>query len=502
MSYPAPVTRRSMMLGALGAAGIGAISIAGSAPPAYAQGSELLDYTSPEAFEVARQAYLDRDAQHNEAGLYAWGESYYLLSLLIMFERYGDETYLDELQDRARHVYATTDEARGVSDYTGKPGPVWRASGNYTAGHANIALDDGRPGIQLRWAGTASADALAIVTAADGAAFDLELTHPASTETLTGLGLDPSSDNYVVDAVAQVYTAAQRWTAVDLREHHQDADRLAGGEHAFEPQFYAFAVHTGMVCYPLARYIRTVMEDDALAHRRPFAARLRPKVMRSMRHHDTDLHFDDEGRADFRWPRGAPIPFDGLMQPLNQSHALGATYAEFYRITGSTRYRRRVEAIWRSLESCLERDGEAYVWRYWPLHSEIYRGYGVEEDLSTYTPFYGAVTSWEDISHAAISLEFVEAAHGAGVVDLASDRARFATTYIQNVIRDAQTPWFRVDGTTDAVPANTVQAARWLMLADEEPGIHDHVLAIYEHQALVPDQGSHALGIAYLNLTK
>lgn len=492
-TYDVP-SRRSLLLGGVSA---GALLAFGSLP-AHGQQARL-DFTSPEAFAAAEEAYLSLDAQHNEAGLYAWGEAYYLLGLLTMYETYRDEAYLDQLESRARHVYASTDRARGVSDYSGRSGPVWRASGNYTASHGELTLASGEPGIQVRWAGTASADARATVVAAGDGTFDLELTHPASTQVLTGLSLDPADPNYTVDAVNAVYTTGARWTAIDHRDAHQPGDELADADLAFAPQFYAFAVHTGQVVYPLSRYVRVVHTTPELAHRRPFAGRLRLDIEASVRHHYSDLHIDSEGRGDFRWPLGAPVPFDGLMQPLNQSHALGATYAELYHLTGSQRWRDRVEAILKSLYGGLIVDRDAYIWNYWPVHSELFRGYTADEQLSTYTPSYSATTSWEDISHAAVTLEFVRAVHESGIADLSAERVRFAATYTQNVIRSSNEVWFRVNGTADAAPANAVQSARWLMLSDVEPAIHSHVLSVYEAEPLVPSQGSHALGIAYLN---
>lgn len=495
-----PVMNRRTLLA--GGASALALALLGRAESPFGTPEPLaaLDYTSPEAFAVAEQAYLDLGAEHNEAGLYAWGESYYLLGLLLMFESTGQERYLDTFEDRAWHVLGSTDEARGVSDYSGRSGPVWRAGGNYTAGHGEVSLTDGSPGIQVRWAGSASANATVTVHPGSGDTFDVTLSHPSSTVQLTGLTLDPDASNYVIDAIQDAYSPGARWTAVD---HSADrgADRsLAEGTVAFEPQFYAFPVHTGMVVYPLARYVRMVRTDPGISGRRNgVAGRLLSFVMKALRHHEADFHIDERGYGDFRWPREAPVPFDGTIQPLNQSHALGATFAELSRVVGNPEYRRNVEAMLLSLRGSLQVHDDAYLWPYWPVHSQIYNGYSREEEISSYTPFYGAVRSWEDISHGAITLEFIQVAHDAGIADLSEDRRRFATTFVQRVINEPDSVWYRVNGEVEALPAQAVQSARWLMLADIEPAIHDQVLRVYEAEPLEPSQGSHALGIAYLN---
>ena len=84
--------------------------------PAFA---DALVYDSPEAFDAAQAAYLATNPTNNEVGLYAWGESYFMLGLLRMYEAYQDLKYLQTFEQRAAHVLATTDKARGVTDYRG-----------------------------------------------------------------------------------------------------------------------------------------------------------------------------------------------------------------------------------------------------------------------------------------------------------------------------------------------------------------------------------------------
>lgn len=498
MSTQNTMGRRAVLTGGAGAF---AVAFLGFAPYADADGEATeLDYESPEAFDVAEQAHLARDAQNNEAGLYAWGESYYLNALLRMYQAYDDESYLDRFEERVDHVLASTDEARGVTDHSGRSGPCWRAAGNYTAGHGELPLTDGSAGIQIRWAWSNSAAARARVTRVDAESFDLVMEHPSSVITLTDLSLDPESERYVVDVVAASYTVHARWTAIDHRDQPSTGDELQEGTVAFEPQFYAFGVHTGMMTYPMARYVRLVHSTPDLAHRQGFASRTLTAVRRSVRHHDQELHIGADGYGDFRWPRGVPVPFDGTIQPLNQSHALGATFAELFSITGNQRYRTRVEALLKSLRGSLrERDG-SYQWTYWPLHSELYRGYSAEEGISSYTPYFTPAIQAEDISHAAITLEFVQAVHESGIEDMTVDRQRFAATFTNDVIRTEDSLWYRINGDTEALPSQAVHSARWLLLHDADPSIREQVLRVFRTVSMTPTEGSHALGIAYLNL--
>lgn len=495
------LSRRTLMLGtaAGGIAAWAGLPLTASADP--------LVYDSPAAFDVAQAGYLASDPQDNEDGVYAWGESYFLLSLLRMYEAYQDERYLRTFEDRARHVMATTDHARHVKDYAGRSGKVWRTAGNYTAGHGVLPDGNGVPAVQLRWAGVSSAETTAEVSNVADGTFDLALRNPSTTTvvTLLGVSLDPAAPTYVVTAVNNRYTASLRWTAVDLRSAPAAAPAPAPATIAFQPQYYVFAVHTGMVAFPLARYARMVLQSPKLRRgpRQKFARDVLDAATAAVAFHDSEWVTRPDGTGDYVWPKGAPIPFDGTIQPYNQSQALGQTQVELFRVTGQPRYRTRVLQMLEAYVPALRPVGDAYVWTYWPPYSELYAGYPKTAGISEYTPSYPASTQIEDLSHAAISTEFVHAAYDAGIDGgPATDVQRFAKTFTQNLIRSANEVWYKVDGTGVAVPANAVQCARWGAYAEQDLLVYQQSLRVYDAVQLNPVQGSHALGIAYLNWAK
>jgi len=497
------LSRRTLLLGS--AAG-GALAWTGL-PTLQASAAPLV-YDSPEAFAVAQAGYLASDPQNNEAGVYAWGESYFLLSLLRMYEAYEDERYLNTFEQRAKHVMATTDHARHVKDYAGRSGKVWRTAGNYTAGHGVLPDGDGKPAVQLRWAGSRAAESTAEVTNVSGDTFDLILRNPATTGvvTLHGASLDPAAASYVVTAVNNAYTTGLRWTAVDLRTTPAAGPAPAATTVAFESQYYVFAVHTGMIAFPLARYARMVLQSPKLRRgpRQKVAKDLLDAATAAVAFHDPEWVSHADGTGDYVWPKGAPIPFDGTIQPYNQSQGLGQVLVELYRVTRQQRYRTRVVEMLKAYRAglTLAADG-AYVWPYWPPYSQMYAGFPKTAGISEYTPGYSASTQIEDISHAAISTEFVHAAYDAKVeTEVAADVLRFTKTFTQRVVRSETEVWFRVDGTGTAVPANAVQCARWGAYAEQDPLVYQQSLRVYDAVQLDPVQGSHALGIAYLNWAK
>ncbi|WP_152364754.1 hypothetical protein [Microlunatus speluncae] len=495
-SEPRPIGRRAVLAGAAG------LTVAAGLPYGTAVAAPESGYDQPPAFAQAQQAYLAIGFEHNEAGGYAWGESYFLLGLLRMYQAYGDPAYLDTFVDRAEHLAATTDRARGVTDYRGRSGPVWRTSNAYTAAHGVITDGTGAAAIQVRWAGARAAESTAEISEVAADTFTLTLRNPASATviTRTGVSLDPASPNYAVTVINAGYGPGLRWTAIDLRDQPAVAPAPAAGTITFTSQFYVYAVHTGMVAYPLALFARIVAETPKLRHRYGGAAkRAGAAAAAAIAFHDEEFRIVD-GVGDYVWPKGAPIPFDGLIQPYNQSHGPGQAMAELYRLTRAKSYRQKITAMLEGFARGVTSTADgAYVWNYWPPHSELYNGYAAADQLSTYTPFYSAVRSIEDISHAAITIEFLAAAHAAGIRHDDLDLPAVAKTFVDNVIRSETEVWFRIDGSADAVPGNAVQAARWMLYARYDTEIYAQCLRVYDAAALVPSQGSHALGIGYLN---
>lgn len=66
---------------------------------------------------------------NNASGTLAWGTSYVMMSLLVMFEATGDVAYLRQLTWIADGVLAQRDSERGVTDYRGESNPCWQATG-------------------------------------------------------------------------------------------------------------------------------------------------------------------------------------------------------------------------------------------------------------------------------------------------------------------------------------------------------------------------------------
>ncbi len=495
MIHTTPVSRRRLLLGT--AALTATATLVGR--PAGADAALVLDPDPIRAYEIAWDT-VDTSVTDNEGGGLAWGMSYILLSLVRMYEASGDISYLDRFVDRADAVWEQTDRARGVTDWQGRSGEVWRTSGAYTVGGAVITDAEDNELFDIRY-GAASAGATVAVSAAGDGTADLTLTHPSTgTVEVPGVSLDPSSPDFVVTRVNNdAYTTGRRWTAKRL--DGPDTARPVEGTTELARRFYVFPVHTGMVTYPIAVFARIVLEQGirkyhALAHR--YLA----KVQRAVIFHDHEWHWRtlDDGTTggDYVWPKGAPIPFDGLIQPFNQTQGLGLTMAELHRVRPRAQWADKVEAMVRAFRSDLEQVGRAAQWHYWPTYSELYRSYSADEELSEYTPWFTPATQYEDVSHAAISIEFMSAAHHAGLGSTQNDLETLAATYL-DLVRDGDDWVFtRVDGSTTASESIAAQVGRWLSLQQWNDQLAPHVRSVYEAMETEPGSGSHLAGIGYL----
>lgn len=481
-----------------GSAGLAALAVAAApAPRAFADGFGRYDTVA--AYEKA-WAQSDASVGDNEGGGLAWGTSYVLLSLVRMYQATGDDRYLDRFVELAEQVWALTDQRRGVRDWDGRSGWVWRSGGNYVAAGAVVEDGSGTPLFEVRYAGADGvAGEVAVKNVGPGTA-DLTLSHPSGTYDVPGVSLDPTSPDFVVTRVNEdVYHPWYRWTAKRL-----DGPASAvpdTGESPLQQRYYAFAAHTGMITYPMALFARVVLEEGKPRYRGS-AQQYLAWTQKSVEFHDAEWQQrelpDGSTGGDYVWPKGAPVPFDGLIQPFNQTHALGQTMAELHRTGRVPDVGEKVTAMISSFRADVEVDGDAWQWRYWPTYSELLRGYSADEQISEYTPWYTPATQYEDISHASITIELLVSAHHAGLGSTENDIAHLVSTYSDNVALGADSVATRVNGGDLASQSIAAQAGRWLQLQPFAPWMADHVHAVYEAYDLDPSGGSQLLGVSNL----
>ena len=401
-----------------------------------------------------------------------------------MYEAYRDTYYLDRLVHNTDLVLANRDSVRGVADYAGRSRPAWRAANPYTVGIARLTDDTGAPVLEVRSALAYADQATATVRSGEGGRFTLAVTNTkyARTDTFADVTMDPAGPDYVVRRVYDAYPTGTMVTVRDLRSAPAAGASPAAGDTGLTSAPAVFAVHTGMISYPIAGFAATVLADPRLrrnAHYRQKAEEYLAAARDAVAVHDEEWRDGPGGTGWFQWPKGMPVPYDGNVQPINQSVALGRTYLALAAATRDKTYLDRATRLARMLAGQVEvSSGGTATWHYWPTTGQMYDGYAKTgdpaTDLSIYTPAYGSSgrgnQQYEDVSHGAIEVDFAVRAFRSGVVFRGEDLAAFAATFTRNVATTTPegiaTTHTRVDGSGGlAVSGQYLQAPRWMAVA-------------------------------------
>ena len=493
-----------------------------TALPAHAAG---IDYTARQTFDdwdrLFQQGSPGQPDQPNDntnadgrSGMLAWSQSYVLLGLVRMYETYKDTYYLDRLIENVDQVLAVRDSERGVTDYRGLSQPAWRADHPYTVGFTTLADGNGQPALEIRQALPYAEDTTVTVLAGSGPdTFTVRLvnTQYNRTVTFTNLTMDPASPDYAVSRFYAAHPGTMQLTARDVRPAPAAAGNPATGTFPMKTAPVIFAVHTGMITYPIASFVRIVRQSPALmlnAHYRAKAVEYLIACCEAVAVHDWEYRQTELGEGYLIWPKGQPLTYDGCEQPINQSVALGLTMTELAIATGIRRYRDKVSAMAKMFAGQVAVDAaDAYSWHYWEAGGLVYDGYAKtgspDTDVSLFNPSAPGARQFEDISHGAIDVEFAVRAFRARLGFTGQDMARIAKTYTQNVAMTDATGQPGVHSTVAGTGTGNAsvahQAPRWMQAAPWDSGVYDHSLALYNRYQPTPERdGQQAIGFGWL----
>lgn len=242
------------------------------------------------------------------------------------------------------------------------------------------------------------------------------------------------------------------------------------GEHT------VWAVHAGMVLYPMAEFVRLVRAG------RPQTAALGARAEAYLPRIEAIIkEFDSEWRDGPTAGMGYYLFPNGENLPNNQMNAPGRALFVLYDLTKRPEYRDKAWKLAAFFKSKLTHvtAGDYYLWSYWNKPPESPPGTG------------------EDTSHAAINAHFLYLAwqHKAGVDD--QDIARLSRTF---TVALNLGPGLIAAGLGNRThnPTYAAQAGRWGHLARFDPQVER---MLYEYEQAHPKAFSWttgALGYAYL----
>jgi len=250
---------------------------------------------------------------------------------------------------------------------------------------------------------------------------------------------------------------------------------------------YAWIVHSGMITYPMADFVQLVINNPNLWNYTSYSGQefievanwLKDEVAQTIAAHD-DQWDDAEGVYRFR---DAPVfSYPNEILPVNQQAAMGRTLLMMYLATGEPAhlYKTSKLALHFYNNLTLDSTNDSYVWSYWS----------------------GINDSKEDLSHAAIEVDFALLCYEHDIMFSATDMNRFASTFKNNIYIEPLQFASKVDGSGE-VNRYIDQTGRWLHLSSFDRDIYHIVADVFMDKVLYATtewSGSTFLAIANLQL--
>lgn len=250
---------------------------------------------------------------------------------------------------------------------------------------------------------------------------------------------------------------------------------------SYQPEPYCYAVHTGMLITPMLEFVAQVegspwaqqpsYDGETLADK---AARYLVAVQESAAFHE--FEWNEAGYYEF--PADLPsLPAPGQAQPLNQSNALGRAHVLLAALTGDPGHYAKATALAQRFRDQITTGAQGeYLWNY---GGGAYASFG------------------EDISHAAINVDFAVLAAAHGIVFDDTDLEAFATTFVERIYVDDATFADRVGGGTTNGASYRPQIGRWVGLAPQRPTVYAAVRDAYDRDYPPAAIGSGSMLLAW-----
>ncbi len=376
---------------------------------------EMRAAVRPQIGEMMR-AYRAADAawkagrgwsESTDSGTLGWSESSYLRDYVRCYRVSHDTYWLDKVVDHFDRMLAnqTPPDARGFR--------------RWTETVYGVALVRALPGEN-----------------AEGMSLAPELQRPYATgegKKVTGhryrIAL-PEADHVVVtdltderEVASLEYRDGLAIAAIPGAKFTLKGPAKAGARFVVEttrPRAVDYAVHDGMVTYPIAQWIEIVRGDAALHARYGKKADEYVSVLDKQFRQKWERFWVDlpGGAGAYTFTDDPTERFPSCLLPHNQYLALGRTFLVLQAIPGVPNrevYREKAEKMARYFKANVRENAGAYVWNYWDPRAD--------------EPMKVSVRV-EDTSHATIDVGFAVEACRRGIVFTTGDLKRLAATYV------------------------------------------------------------------------
>ena len=198
---------------------------------------------------------------------------------------------------------------------------------------------------------------------------------------------------------------------------------------------YCWLVHAGMITFPIARLVYLVKNNKRLhSELLNKALEYEKRLLETVNAFEPDWRDGPGNNESYYF-----CPYLQKALPLNQQNALGRTLVSLWLATGEIKFREKSEKMANYFRNRLRKTADKYSWDYWP------EGTGAE-----------------DISHAAINVDFAFQCFRAGIVFDKGDMKCFCNTF-KNLVVNGKGFTRNVDGSGNT--DYSAQAGRWCHLA-------------------------------------
>jgi len=310
-------------------------------------------------------------------------------------------------------------------------------------------------------------------------------------------------ESYVMMSLAAMYRATGHRMYLDRLATHLDGVLLQRDDQrevtdyrgvsaacwqttAYQAEPYCYVVHSGMLIYPMADYVLLVeqagLSEADVGDGETYgdkASRFLAAAEETVAAHEDQ--WDPAGFYRFRADADF-LNYAGDDVPFNQSHAMGRALLVLFDVTQDPAYLEKATAMAQWFRSQMSDGGSGeLLWNYW---GGAYQGNG------------------EDISHAAINVDFAALAAEHGAVFSEADVAKLAATFMENVyVAHTSYADFVGGGPLDN-PSYRPQTGRWLRLTRARTSVYAGVRELYERDYPAAGVGSGSILLGWANLAR
>jgi hypothetical protein len=462
------------------------------------------NYADAATFDWAEKLYRNahpraQAGNGDDGGVLAWGEAYLLQAYLSMYRTTSDPACLDKFVMSAELVLQARDETRRKYDYLGHSRPIWSSGSPYTAAWADLTDMSGQPVFRVRSAnGKSSTQLSATPSQHDRQGFALSVTNSRNgpAEHIAELSSDHTRSNYLVTYFQQRYPGPTQLTAVDLSSSESTQSQLPSQATSFRNYRYCFAVHTGMIASSLAEFAGLINSDISLMQRyRSIGKSCLAAARAAADAHQTEIRRYVDGSATYMLPHAAPVRYDGIALPHNQSLSMARLQLSLYNATRDARFLKTATSLLKSFLADLSASS-APVWPYFSRRSKTYTGY-TDTAISSYTPRSHPNHAFEDLSHGALDIEVMVLAATARAVS-AQLLSRLGNTFLSRIARTATSTVAQSLDRKSKPSDNPFAGARWAILGTAAPHVYSFCLDLLNRGQPLPKRADALKAISTL----